>query len=157
MNAVPATALGEAGSWNRSRQRRRRGPCSLALATPAALQQPPFGARQQILLDRAQDRQKAVVALQPFDILDTVAARKVEENHRQRHLNVEPALAAGRPQMPPDRRREAAGLDKLEIQRETGKRRQAVGGRLSLVLEIEQALCHYRAPPWGWALIRTPR
>src|SRR5277367_4836523 len=148
MNAVPATALGEAGSWNRSSQ-----PDSADGEGPVRSR----WRRQRLFSDRrsARDnksfsiaRKIADVALQPFDILDAVAARKVEENHRQRHLNVEPALAAGRPQMPPDRHGEAAGLDELEIQRETGKRRQAVGGRLSLVLEIEQALCHYRAPRW---------
>src|SRR5271167_3161007 len=135
MNAVPATALGEAGSWNRSSQ-----PDSADGEGPVRSR----SRRQRLFNNRrsARDnksfsiarklRRKAVVALQPFDILDAVAARKVEENHRQRHLNVEPALAAGRPQMPPDRHGEAAGLDELEIQRETGKRRQAV-------LEIEQA------------------
>ena len=131
-----------------ARQRRRRGHRPLALAPPALLQRPPFGARQQILLDRLQDRRKAAVALQPLEVFDAVAAGQVQENHRQNHLDVEPALAAGRPHMPPDRRAEPAGLDQLEIQRKTGQRGQSMAGRIGFVLEIEHALWQHRAPRW---------
>ena len=103
-----------------ARQRRRRGRRPFALAPPAALQRPPFGARQQILLDCAQDRRKAAVALQPLDVLHAIPAREVQQDHRQNHLDVEPALAAGRPHMPPDRRAQATRLDQIEIQRKTG-------------------------------------
>ena len=111
-----------------ARQRRRRGRRPLALAPPAAFQRPPFGARKQILLDRPQDRRKAAVALQPFDVFHAVAAGQIQENHRQNHLDVEPALAAGRPNMPLDRPAEAAGLDQVEIQGKPGQRRQSMAG-----------------------------
>ena len=103
-----------------ARQCRRRGRRALALAPPAAPQRPPFGARKQILLDRRQNRRKAVVALQPFDVFDAIAARQIHEDHRQNHLDVEPALAAGHAHMTPDRRAQPAGLYQLEIQRKTG-------------------------------------
>ena len=151
MNAVPATALGEAGSWNRSSQ-----PDSAdgeGVARSRSRRQRLFSDRRSARESKsfsiaAQDRRKAAVALQPFDVFDAVAAGEVQENHRQNHLDVEPALAAGRPHMPPDRRAEPAGLDQVEIQRKTGQRGQSMAGRISLVLEIEKP-CASIAHPVG--------
>jgi hypothetical protein len=129
-----------------ARQRRRRGRRPLALAPPAALQRPPLGARQQLLLDCAQNRAEPVVALQPFDVFDAIPAGEVQEDRRHNHLDVEPALAPSRPHMAPNRRAEPAGLDQIEIHEKTGKGGQTVAGRIGLILEIEQALCPHRAP-----------
>src|ERR1700722_17031190 len=134
MNAVPATALGDALSWNRSNH-----PNSA---------DGEGSARQHILLNRLQNCRKTPVVLKLFDVIDAIAARQVQKNNRKHHLDIEPALAAGRPNMSPDRRADTAGLDQLDIHRKTRQRRQSMARRITLILEIEKPLCHHRTPRW---------
>src|ERR1700688_611569 len=109
------------------------------------------------MLDRPQNCRKAAVVLKLFDVIDAIAARQVQENNRKHHLDIEPALAASRQNMPPDRRAETAGLDQVDIHRKTGKRRQSMARRIALILEIEKPLCQHRPPRWRWFLSRKPR
>ena len=131
-----------------AKQRRRRGQRAPALAPPAALQRSPFGARQQFPLDRLQNCRKAAVVLKLFDVFDAIAARQVQENNRKHHLDVEPALDAGRTNMLPYRCIKAHGLDQVDIDRKTGKRRQSMARRIAFILEIEKPLCQHRPPRW---------
>src|SRR5882757_509130 len=100
------------------------------------------------MLDRPQNRRKAAVALKLVDVIDAIAARQVQKNNRKHHLDIEPALAAGRPNMPPDCRAETARLDQVDIHRKTGKRRQSMARRIALILEIEKPLCQHPPPRW---------
>ena len=52
---------------------------------------------------------KPLSCFQPLKVFDAVAAGKVQENHRQHHLDVEPALAAGNLHVLADRRAKADG------------------------------------------------
>ena len=84
-------------------------------------------ARQQIPLNRLQHRGNAAVVLKPFQVLHAVAAGQVQEDHRHGHLDVQPALRAGNPDMLADGRRQAAAVDQVEIQRQTAQRSQTAG------------------------------
>ena len=88
------------------------------------LQRPPFGRRQDIPLDRAQDRREAAVRLQTFKVFHAVAAGQVQKDQRQHHLDVEPPLQPCDPHVLADRRAKADRLDQFEIQRQTGQRGQ---------------------------------
>jgi hypothetical protein len=74
-----------------------------------------------------QHRGKAAVLLEPFKILHAVAAGQVQEDHRQRHLDVQPPLGAGNPDRLADRCRQATAMQQVEIQRQTGQRGQTAG------------------------------
>src|ERR1700674_3185290 len=100
------------------------------------------------MLDRPQDRGKAAVALQLYDVITAIAARQVQKNTRKHHLDVEPALAARRTNMPPDRRAKPAGLNQVDIHRKTRQRRQSMARRIALILEIQKPLCQHRPPRW---------
>ena len=90
----------------------------LTRASPPFLQRSPFGGQQHITLDRTQDRREAAVRFQPLKVFDAVATSQVQEDQRQHHLDVEPALGAGHMHVLSDRRAKANGLDQIEIQRQ---------------------------------------
>ncbi len=150
MNAIPATALGEAGSSNRSSQPDSADGEGVARSRSR---------RQRLFSDRVSARESKSfliarrIAEKPLSRSNRSMCStqsppdKIQENHRQNHLDVEPALAAGRPNIPLDRPTEAAGVDQVKIQRKPGKRRQSMAGRIGLILEIEKPLCQHRAPP----------
>src|SRR6202166_5061689 len=83
------------------------------------------------MLNRLQNCRKTAVVLKLFDVIDAIAARQVQKNSRKHHLDIEPALAAGRPNMSPDRRADTAGLDQLDIHRKTRQRRQSMARRIT--------------------------
>jgi hypothetical protein len=69
-----------------------------------------------------QHRREAAVLLQPIKVFDAVAASKVQEDHRQHHLDVQPALAAGNLDMLADRRRQPSAVNQVQIQRQSRQR-----------------------------------
>ena len=75
--------------------RRAAEACASASAAP--------GARQQSAFDLAHHLNKAGVLLQPLQVLQTVAACKVQDDQRHDHLEIEPPLFSGDPHMLPDR------------------------------------------------------
>src|ERR1700693_3319598 len=147
MHAVPAAALGEALSWNRSSQPNSADGEGIARPRPR---------RQRILRERRSARDSKSrsiarsIAEQPLSrsrlsMSSTQSPPdRLPKNHRQHHLDIEPALVAGRANMPPDRRAEAARLDQVEIERKTAQRRQSTARRIGLILEIEQPLRQHR-------------
>src|ERR1700724_83699 len=100
------------------------------------------------MLDRLQNCRKAAVVLKLFDVVDAITARQVQENNRKHHLDIEPALAAGRPNMPPDCRAQPAGLDQVDIHKKTRQRPPTMARRIALILESEKPLCQHRPPRW---------
>jgi hypothetical protein len=80
-------------------QPHRRGRRHGAPPRPARPQRSAVGARQQPALNLAHHLDKAGVLLQPLQILQTVAARQVQHDQRHDHLEVEPALLPGDPDM----------------------------------------------------------
>ena len=131
MNAIPATALGEAGSSNRSSQPDSADGEGVARSRSR---------RQRLFSDRRSARES-----KSFSIARRIAEKplsrsnrsmsstqsppdRFQENHRQNHLDVEPALAAGLEHAagsPPPR---PVGLDQVEIQGKPGQRRQSMAG-----------------------------
>ena len=122
------------------RQRRRRRHRTLALAPPTRLQRTPLAARQQITLDRLQHCREAAVLLQPLQVLDAVATGKVQEYHRQHHLQVQPTLAAGDLDVLADRRRKPTAVNQVQIQRQTRQRGHPGAGTFGFVLEAQHTL-----------------
>jgi hypothetical protein len=86
--------------------------------------------------------------LQPLQVLDAVAAGQVQENHRQHHLDVQPALAASNLDVLADRRRQPAALNQIEIQWQSCQRRQPAARTLRLILEPQRPLWQHSAPRW---------
>jgi hypothetical protein len=127
MNALPATAFAAAGSWNRSSQADSAD--GDGTARSRARRQRAFSdrrsARESKSRSIAQDRREAAVGFKTFQVFDAIAAREIEENHRQHHLDVEPALRACHTNLLADRGAKAAGVDQIEIQRQAGQGRQA--------------------------------
>jgi len=105
------------------------------------------GARQQPTLNLAHHLDKAGVLLQPLQILQTVAARQVQHDQRHDHLKIEPALLPGDPDMLADRDIQPAGLDQIQVDRQSTERRHPAGCRLGFVLERQRTLCHASVTP----------
>src|ERR687890_717140 len=85
--------------------------------------------------------------MQPLKILQTVAARQVQHDQRHDHLKIEPALLPGDPDMLANRDIQPAGLDQIQVDRQSAERRHPAGGRLGFVLERQPTLCHASVTP----------
>ena len=109
---------------------------------------PAFRAGEEITLDRAKDRGKTVILLQPLQVLHAVTASQVQENHGKHHLKVQPPLRAGDLDIAPDRGTETALLDHVQVDRKATQRGQPAVRAVGLILETKNALCHAAAPRW---------
>src|ERR1700687_5865551 len=141
MNALPATAFAAAGSWNRSshpniadgdgtaralgrrhRAGHKRRPPRVKIPLP-----PPFSVA-------------AVVSFQSFKIFHAIAAGEVQKQHRQHHLQVQPALKARHTNKSTDRPRQPTLLDQVEENRQTRKTSLSMARTLRIILEIQHTL-----------------
>ncbi len=125
MNAVPATAFGDAGSWQRSSQADSADGDGTTCSRWR--RQREVSERRSLRDSKSRSMACSTAAnplspLQPLQVLDTVAAGKVQENHRQHHLKVQPALPAGDLDVLADRRRPPAAVNQVQIQRQTRQR-----------------------------------
>jgi hypothetical protein len=151
MNALPATAFAAAGSWNRSShpniadgdgtaRARGRRPGRGGGRPPPRRQRTTLPPRQKRPFHRLQDRRKAVVSFQSFKIFHAIAAGEVQKQHRQHHLQVQPALKARHTNKSTDRPRQPTLLDQVEENRQTRKTSLSMARTLRIILEIQHTL-----------------
>ena len=96
--------------------------------------------RQKRPFHRLQDGRKTAVGFQPLQIFHAIAARKIEEQHRQYHLQVQPPLPARKTNVAADRRRQTTLPDQVKIQRQPRQPGLAMIRTLRLILEIQHTL-----------------